>query len=56
MVKLALEGLIENIEDESIFGAGGLFEPFGMNALDAVDCRLRSRKRCCCHGRAQGPG
>jgi hypothetical protein len=36
MVKLALEGLVEQTEDESVFSAGGLFEPFGMSALDAV--------------------
>jgi hypothetical protein len=46
MVKLALEGLIEKIEDESIFGAGGLFEPFGMNALDAVALLPKAISEC----------
>jgi hypothetical protein len=37
VVKLALEGLVEPLEDEAVFSAGGLFEPFGMSALDVVD-------------------
>ncbi len=46
MVKLALEGLVEEIEDESVFGAGGLFEPFGMNALDAVALLPKAISEC----------
>jgi len=46
MVKLALEGLVEEIEDESVFGAGGLFEPFGMDALGAVALLPKAISEC----------
>jgi hypothetical protein len=36
MAKLALEGLVEEIEDDAVFGGGGLFEPFGLSSPEAV--------------------
>lgn len=46
MVKLALEGLVAEIEDESVFGAGGLFEPFGMSVLGAVALLPKAISEC----------